>query len=336
MDTLDLGYYLEAYSENAEIFTEGTIVDKIKAVIAAIIELFRKFIEAGKKIFNKFIGLFNKRKKQDEVLIEKVKDAKKNHDTGRKDSTSNNQKAISSKNSDVKQIGMSNLPAVKSNNRSNTQNKISSNERLGIEQNDYHAPVVDWVEISNSNRAKAMSNRGMNAISVSGVYARIKSIKYKGVEPKKVAKDFTELHDDYIEFDELELIADYGLSNKNIKKRKVTECGSVENIADKLLLVDALTAKVSKDYLDKDIKQCEAYIKVYANMMKNVADMNTNPEFEHTDAESKFMYYACARNAFSLYIKSLNEYLKCMQGLITKERGIYVKALMAYYEYYNY
>ena len=64
--------YLESFSENYEVFTEGAIKDKAKIIIKAIIKIIKTIYEKIKKLFDLAIGKFKAAFSKDKKLIEKV------------------------------------------------------------------------------------------------------------------------------------------------------------------------------------------------------------------------------------------------------------------------
>lgn len=64
--------YLESFSENYEVFTEGAIKDKAKIIIKAIIKIIKTIYEKIKKLFDLAISKFKAAFSKDKKLMEKV------------------------------------------------------------------------------------------------------------------------------------------------------------------------------------------------------------------------------------------------------------------------
>ena len=64
--------YLESFSENYEVFTEGAIKDKAKIIIKAVIKIVKTIYEKIKKLFDLAISKFKAAFSKDKKLMEKV------------------------------------------------------------------------------------------------------------------------------------------------------------------------------------------------------------------------------------------------------------------------
>lgn len=74
--------YLESFSENYEVFTEGAIKDKAKIIIKAIIKIIKTIYEKIKKLFDLAIGKFKAAFSKDKKLVEKVDEVIKAEKSG--------------------------------------------------------------------------------------------------------------------------------------------------------------------------------------------------------------------------------------------------------------